>query len=112
MFLNHLLGNGRRDGIEARFEIIYFTVVEAVKFVDGDYLCQLPGSFNGGWELSLDVTLRGCQFVGGDALLVQFLQDLQSHIDGLRGTFVFGVAINPERAGRLARVESRDGSIS
>src|ERR1700692_524972 len=112
MFLDNLLCDGRGDRVYTCFQFINFPVVQAVKFVNGDYLRELPGGFNGGRELSFDVTLRGCQFVGGKALLMQFLQNLQRHIDGLRGTFVFCVAINPEWAGNLARVEFRQGPVS
>src|ERR1700694_3106821 len=107
MFLNHLHCNGRRDRVEARFQVINFTIVETVEFMDGDYLRQLPGSFNGGWELSFDITLRGCQLFGGNTLLVQFLQNLQRHIDGWHGAFVFCEAVDSEGAGGLARVKSR-----
>src|ERR1700675_681463 len=112
MFLNNLLGDGWRDRVDTRVQVINFPIVQAVKFIYDDDLRQLLGSFNGGWELSFDVTLRGCQFVSGDALLVQFLQNLQRHVDCLHGAFVFGVAVDPEWAGRLAGVKSREGAIS
>src|ERR1700682_2499128 len=111
MFLNNALRYCRRDRIDARFQVINFAVVEAVKLVYDDDLRQLLGSFQGWRELSLDVTLRRCQFVGGDTLLVQFLQNLKRHVDGWHGTFVFCVAVDPEWAGCLARVKSRDGPV-
>src|SRR5262249_14890283 len=65
----------KSDGVNTRFELIDFVVVQSIKLAGRDAAGKLAGSFDSRWELAFDVLLRGVELLGGQPILVQIVQD-------------------------------------
>src|SRR6516225_4203023 len=76
MPFDHLSGYWERYRVNTRFQLVDLIVVQPIKLVAGYASSQLRGSFDVGRELSLDIGLRGSQFVRGHAVFMQFVEHL------------------------------------